>query len=152
MLSLEAFGLCVRKFPCHLPGLCFLQFGWFGFNAGSSLHADGYGRKHAHCHCAFSGCISESCWSFFLLVVIPDRASERPPKAHCIESQPDFLDTIVMLLLASAATNAFFTTNTASAAAMLAWVLCDLIRTGNASCIGACTGAVIGLVAITPGA
>ena len=50
------------------------------------------------------------------------------------------------------ATAAFFTTNTASATAMLSWILLDYIKQGKGSCIGACTGAVIGLVAITPAA
>jgi Amt family ammonium transporter len=50
------------------------------------------------------------------------------------------------------ATSAFLTTNTASAAAMLAWILFDGIRGRQPSAMGACIGAVVGLVAITPAA
>jgi len=46
--------------------------------------------------------------------------------------------------------NAFATTNTAAAAAMIAWVLMDAMRGHKVSSIGACIGAVVGLVAITP--
>ncbi len=48
------------------------------------------------------------------------------------------------------AANAFATTNTAAAAAMVAWVLMDAMRGQKVSSIGACVGAVVGLVAITP--
>lgn len=78
--------------PFVLLGTGMLWFGWFGFNAGSALAADG---------------------------------------------------TAVM---------AFMTTNTASAAAMLAWVLFDAVRGRRPSAIGAAIGAVVGLVAITPAA
>ncbi len=47
---------------------------------------------------------------------------------------------------------AFTTTNTASAAAALSWVFFDVIRGRKASALGACIGAVVGLVAITPAA
>lgn len=47
---------------------------------------------------------------------------------------------------------AFLTTNTASASAMLAWMFFDLVRGRRPSAIGACVGAVVGLVAITPAA
>jgi Amt family ammonium transporter len=47
---------------------------------------------------------------------------------------------------------AFATTNTASAAAMMAWVLIDWLRGMKPSAMGACIGAVVGLVAITPAA
>lgn len=47
---------------------------------------------------------------------------------------------------------AFLTTNTASAAAMLAWVFMDGIHGRKPSATGACIGAVVGLVAITPAA
>jgi len=50
------------------------------------------------------------------------------------------------------AAHAFLTTNTASASAMLAWILLDRIRGRKISALGACIGAVVGLVAITPGA
>jgi Amt family ammonium transporter len=45
---------------------------------------------------------------------------------------------------------AFTTTNTATAAAMLGWVLVEKIRDGHPTTLGAASGAVIGLVAITP--
>jgi Amt family ammonium transporter len=47
---------------------------------------------------------------------------------------------------------AFATTNTASAAAALAWVFYDAMRGRKASALGASVGAVVGLVAITPAA
>jgi Amt family ammonium transporter len=47
---------------------------------------------------------------------------------------------------------AFATTNTASASAMLAWIFFDAIRGRQPSALGACIGAVVGLVAITPAA
>ena len=47
---------------------------------------------------------------------------------------------------------AFATTNTASAAAALAWIAFDVLRKRKASALGACIGAVVGLVAITPAA
>jgi len=47
---------------------------------------------------------------------------------------------------------AFATTNTASAAAALAWMAFDVLRGRKASAMGACIGAVVGLVAITPAA
>jgi ammonium transporter, Amt family len=47
---------------------------------------------------------------------------------------------------------AFAATNTASAAAGLAWISFDVIRRRKASAMGACIGAVVGLVAITPAA
>jgi Amt family ammonium transporter len=48
------------------------------------------------------------------------------------------------------AVNAFLNTNTASAASMLAWIFFDTFRGRKASALGACIGAVVGLVAITP--
>jgi Amt family ammonium transporter len=82
--------------PAHIPyvllGTGMLWFGWFGFNAGSALAANGLAAK------------------------------------------------------------AFLTTNTASAAAMLGWVLFDCVRGRKPSALGACIGAVVGLVAITPAA
>jgi ammonium transporter, Amt family len=47
---------------------------------------------------------------------------------------------------------AFATTNTASAAAALAWIFFDGMRGHKPSALGACVGAVVGLVAITPAA
>lgn len=45
---------------------------------------------------------------------------------------------------------AFINTNTATAAALLAWMLTEKIRDGHATTLGAASGAVAGLVAITP--
>jgi len=82
--------------PANVPfvilGTGMLWFGWFGFNAGSALKADG------------------------------------------------------------SAALAFATTNTASAAAMLGWMFFDWSRGLKPSAMGACIGAVVGLVAITPAA
>ena len=82
--------------PANIPfvilGTGMLWFGWFGFNAGSALAADGIAAK------------------------------------------------------------AFATTNTASAAAMLGWMFFDWMRGLKPSALGACIGAVVGLVAITPAA
>lgn len=50
------------------------------------------------------------------------------------------------------AASAFATTNTASAAAGLCWVLLDSVRGKKPSALGFCIGAVVGLVAITPAA
>ena len=50
------------------------------------------------------------------------------------------------------AAHAFMTTNTAAASALLSWVLMEVIKNGKPTLVGASTGLVIGLVAITPGA
>ncbi len=50
------------------------------------------------------------------------------------------------------AASAFATTNTASAAAGLCWILFDAVRGKKPSALGFCIGAVVGLVAITPAA
>jgi Amt family ammonium transporter len=47
---------------------------------------------------------------------------------------------------------AFAATNTASASAALAWMFFDGMRGNKPSALGACVGAVVGLVAITPAA
>lgn len=78
--------------PFALLGAGLLWFGWFGFNAGSALAADGI------------------------------------------------------------AANALVTTHAAAAAAMVAWVIMELVKGGRATAVGAATGAVVGLVAITPAA
>ncbi|EQD29527.1 ammonium transporter, partial [mine drainage metagenome] len=46
--------------------------------------------------------------------------------------------------------NAFVNTNTATAAALLGWILVEKIRGGKSTTLGAASGAVAGLVAITP--
>jgi Amt family ammonium transporter len=56
------------------------------------------------------------------------------------------------LAASGTATKAFATTNTASAAAMLGWMFFDWMRGQKPSALGACIGAVVGLVAITPAA
>ena len=78
--------------PFVVLGAALLWFGWFGFNAGSALAADG------------------------------------------------------------AAANAFVTTNTAAAMGALAWMTMTWWRGGAPSVVGAASGAVAGLVAITPAA
>ncbi len=50
------------------------------------------------------------------------------------------------------AATALATTTTASAAAAMAWVFFDMFRGKKPSAVGACIGAVVGLVAITPAA
>ncbi|HMI01727.1 MAG TPA: ammonium transporter [Pedobacter sp.] len=52
----------------------------------------------------------------------------------------------------SLAVSAFLTTNTAAGAAGLAWMFFDVARGKKPSVLGFCIGAVVGLVAITPGA
>ena len=47
---------------------------------------------------------------------------------------------------------AFVNTNTAAAAAAVAWSFIEWLHKGKATVLGACTGAVAGLVAITPAA
>lgn len=50
------------------------------------------------------------------------------------------------------AIHAFMTTNTAAAAAALAWALIETVKNGKPTLVGFSTGIVIGLVSITPGA
>ncbi len=50
------------------------------------------------------------------------------------------------------AVSAFATTNTAAAAAGLSWMFFDVMKGKKPSVMGFCIGAVVGLVAITPGA
>ena len=75
-----------------LTGAGLLWVGWFGFNGGSALAADGV------------------------------------------------------------AANAVVTTHAAAAAALVTWLIVDYVRNGQATAVGAATGAVVGLVAITPAA
>jgi len=49
------------------------------------------------------------------------------------------------------ATIAFLTTNTATAMASITWIIFDAVQGKKPSAVGACTGAVVGLVVITPG-
>lgn len=48
--------------------------------------------------------------------------------------------------------SAFLVTNTAAAAAMISWMMMDVIKTGKPTLLGAISGAVAGLVVITPAA
>ncbi len=52
----------------------------------------------------------------------------------------------------SLAVSAFATTNVAAASAGLSWMFFDVLRGKKPSVLGFCIGAVVGLVAITPGA
>ena len=52
----------------------------------------------------------------------------------------------------SLAVSAFATTNVAAAAAGLSWMFFDVLKGKKPSVLGFCIGAVVGLVAITPGA
>jgi len=81
-----------HNMPFVVLGTALLWFGWFGFNAGSALAANGL------------------------------------------------------------AVNAFVVTNTAAASAGLSWALIEWLRNGKPTIFGACSGAVAGLVAITPAA
>ncbi len=81
-----------HNIPFVFLGAAMLWFGWFGFNAGSALKADGL------------------------------------------------------------AAHAFMTSSISSACALLIWMLIEVIREGKPTLVGASTGLVIGLVAITPGA
>jgi Amt family ammonium transporter len=81
-----------HNLPLTVIGAGILWFGWFGFNAGSSLAANGV------------------------------------------------------------AAQAFVTTQLAACAGLLSWLAVERWRTGNATTLGAASGAVCGLVAITPAA
>ena len=81
-----------HNIPFVVIGAALLWFGWFGFNAGSGLAADGL------------------------------------------------------------AANAFLVTHIAAAAAALSWVLLDWFSNRKPTIVGISTGAVAGLVAITPAA
>lgn len=50
------------------------------------------------------------------------------------------------------AVHALLTTNTSAAAALISWMVLEKVLHGKPTLLGACTGAVVGLVAITPGA
>ena len=82
----------IHNIPFVVLGACILWFGWFGFNAGSALGANGL------------------------------------------------------------AAHAFMTSAISAAVALLSWMLIDVIKEGRPTLVGASTGLVVGLVAITPGA
>ncbi|MDD1775168.1 MAG: ammonium transporter [Methanobacterium sp.] len=48
--------------------------------------------------------------------------------------------------------SAFIATNTAAAAAMISWIVIDYLKTGKPTLLGAISGSIAGLVAITPAA
>ena len=48
--------------------------------------------------------------------------------------------------------SAFLVTNTATAAALLSWIIIDVVKTGKPTLLGGLSGAIAGLVAITPAA
>lgn len=48
--------------------------------------------------------------------------------------------------------SAFIVTNTSAAAAMISWIIIDYLKTGKPTILGALSGAIAGLVAITPAA
>ena len=81
-----------NNIPFVFIGAAMLWLGWFGFNAGSGLAADGL------------------------------------------------------------AANALLVTHLATAAAVVTWVIIDWNRNKRPTVVGACTGAIAGLVAITPAA
>ncbi|MEI8175441.1 MAG: ammonium transporter [Candidatus Omnitrophota bacterium] len=81
-----------HSLPLVVLGTALLWFGWFGFNSGSALAANGI------------------------------------------------------------AVNAFVVTNTAAAAAGLSWAIIEWTLGGKPTIFGVCSGAVAGLVAITPAA
>jgi len=83
-------AMAPHSLPLTLLGTGILWFGWFGFNAGSALAADGI------------------------------------------------------------AAQAFINTHLAAAAALLGWVVVERMKGGHATTLGAASGAVAGLVAITP--
>ncbi|RMH09211.1 MAG: ammonium transporter [Nitrospirae bacterium] len=85
-------AMAPHNLPFTVIGACLLWFGWFGFNAGSALAANGI------------------------------------------------------------AASAFVTTNTATAAAALSWLVVEWVYRGKPTILGAASGAVAGLVAITPAA
>ncbi len=85
-------SMAPHNMPFNVIGASLLWVGWFGFNAGSALAADGL------------------------------------------------------------AATAFMTTNTAAAAATLGWVFTEWMSRGKPTALGAATGAVAGLVSITPAA
>ena len=78
--------------PMVVLGAGILWFGWFGFNAGSALGANGL------------------------------------------------------------ASSAFLATHLGAAGALIGWLVLERIRHGKATVVGGATGAVAGLVAITPAA
>lgn len=82
----------IHNIPFVVLGASLLWFGWFGFNAGSALGANGL------------------------------------------------------------AAHAFITSALSAATALLSWMLMDTIKEGKPTIVGASTGLVVGLVAITPGA
>lgn len=107
--------------------------------------------------------ISAGCAALAGALVLGRRKSHQEGEAHTPVNTPFVLLGTGLLwfgwfgfnagsaLAANAlAVKAFFNTNLASAAAALTWILVDTIRGNKPSALGACIGAVVGLVAITP--
>lgn len=90
--SKEREAILPHNLPMTVTGAALLWFGWFGFNAGSALAANGLAGM------------------------------------------------------------AFLVTNTAAAAGAMSWVLAEWLDHGKPTIFGAVSGAVAGLVAITPAA
>ncbi|MDR1952602.1 MAG: ammonium transporter [Elusimicrobiota bacterium] len=91
-IGYEQMSYRIHNIPFIVLGMALLWFGWFGFNAGSALAANGL------------------------------------------------------------AAHAFMTTAISAAAALVVWMLIDIIKQGKPTLIGACTGVIAGLVGITPAA
>lgn len=90
--GLDKEAILPHNLPMTVLGAGLLWFGWFGFNAGSALGANGL------------------------------------------------------------ATSALVTTNSSAAAAALSWMAVEWLHRGKPTVLGAASGAIAGLVAITPGA
>lgn len=109
--------------------------------------------------------ISAGCAALAGALVLKQRKSHRQQATHSPAKIPYVLIGTGLLwfgwfgfnagsaLAANAtAVSAFLTTNTAAAAAGLSWMFFDVMRGKKPSVVGFCVGAVVGLVAITPGA
>src|SRR6266478_5152759 len=82
-----------------------------------------------------------------VIATSPATAPEIAPSAL---ARPFLIHSAALQL--NAATSAFVATHFAAAAAALSWSAAEWIKNGRASALGAISGAVAGLVAITPAA